>query len=178
VTIGAPPSTPEPPYFSDDYLTRCRQAFEAEDLEQLLRVHIAFACSEPEMLELQELIVRGRLQMARDTLLSFWDPDPTADVMPILADIAVPVLVTHGSEDRLVSFEAAEQIAARLPNAQLYGFEGKGHFPIFTATDRFCEVLRSFVRTGGSADEPAPQAARRRRTDLENRLGSPDTHRA
>ena len=43
---------------------------------------------------------------------------------------------------------AAEQIAAGLPNAQLYAFEGKGHLPIFTATDEFCEVLRRFVRTG------------------------------
>ncbi|MGH6920202.1 MAG: alpha/beta fold hydrolase [Geminicoccaceae bacterium] len=145
VTIGAPPSTPAPPYFSDEYLRRCGQAFEAEDLEQLLRVHIAFACSEPEMLELRELIVRGRLQIARETLLSFWDPDPTAEVMPILADTTVPTLVTHGREDRLVSFEAAEHIAARLPNAELYAFDGKGHFPIFTATEEFCEVLRGFV---------------------------------
>ena len=31
---------------------------------------------------------------------------------------------------------------------KLYAFEGKGHLPIFTATDEFCEVLRRFVRTG------------------------------
>jgi pimeloyl-ACP methyl ester carboxylesterase len=158
VTIGAPPSAHEPPYFSDEYLRRCRQAFKAEDLERLLRIHTAFACSEPEMLELQELIVQGRLQMPRETLLSFWDPDPTADVMSILPDIAVPVLVTHGREDRLVSFQAAEHIAARLPNAQLYAFRGKGHLPIFTATEQFCDLLRKFVRMASLADELAPEA--------------------
>jgi pimeloyl-ACP methyl ester carboxylesterase len=71
-----------------------------------------------------------------------------AITMPLLADIGVPVLVTHGREDRLLDFIAAEEIAADLPNAQLYAFEGKGHLPIFTATAEFCEVLRRFVRTG------------------------------
>jgi pimeloyl-ACP methyl ester carboxylesterase len=63
------------------------------------------------------------------------------------------VLVTHGSADRLINFEAAEFIAARLPDARLYAFEGKGHMPLFTATDEFCEVLRRFVRTGTAAFE-------------------------
>jgi pimeloyl-ACP methyl ester carboxylesterase len=59
-------------------------------------------------------------------------------------------LIIHGREDRLVAFSAAEQIAAGLPNAQLYPFEGKGHLPIFSATDEFCEVLSRFVRTGST----------------------------
>ena len=100
------------------------------------------------MRELREQTIRSRLLLPRETILSFFDPDPGKDVMPLLADIRLPVLVTHGREDHLVAFAAAEQIAAGLPNAQLYAFEGKGHLPIFTATDEFCEVLRRFVRTG------------------------------
>ena len=45
-----------------------------------------------------------------------------------------------------LSFAAAELMAASLPDARLHGFEGKGHLPLFTATQEFCEVLRSFVR--------------------------------
>ena len=41
-------------------------------------------------------------------MLSFFDPDPTVDVTPILGEVAIPVLVTHGSEDRLIKVEAAE----------------------------------------------------------------------
>ena len=63
----------------------------------------------------------------------------------------MPTLVTHGREDRLVLFAAAEELAARLPNAQLYVFEGKGHAPIFTATEEFCEVLRRFVLCGNAS---------------------------
>ena len=70
------------------------------------------------------------------------------DIVPILRSIAVPTLVAHGREDRLVDFAAAEYIAARIPGARLYAFEGKGHSPMFSATDEFCEVLRRFVRSG------------------------------
>ena len=81
-------------------------------------------------------------------MLSFFDPDSTVEVTPVLEEIAVPVLVTHGSADRLILFEAAQLMMARLPDARLYVFEGKGHLPLFTATDEFCEVLRGFARTG------------------------------
>jgi pimeloyl-ACP methyl ester carboxylesterase len=100
------------------------------------------------MLELCEQTIQGRLLLPRETILSFFDPDPSKDVMPLLAEIRMPVLVAHGREDRLLAFAAAEQITAGLPDARLYVFEGKGHLPIFTATDEFCEVLRCFVHTG------------------------------
>jgi pimeloyl-ACP methyl ester carboxylesterase len=77
----------------------------------------------------------------------FFDVDPNVEVMAILPEIVVPALVTHGRADRLIHFAAAECLAARLPDAQLYAFEGKGHLPLFTATDEFCDVLRRFVRT-------------------------------
>jgi pimeloyl-ACP methyl ester carboxylesterase len=65
--------------------------------------------------------------------------------LPLLPAIAAPTLVTHGRDDRLVSFAAAELTASLLPNARLHGFKGKGHLPLFTATQEFCEVLRAFV---------------------------------
>jgi pimeloyl-ACP methyl ester carboxylesterase len=76
--------------------------------------------------------------------------------MPLLAAIPMPVLVMHGREDRLLAFAAAEQIAAGLPDARLYAFEGKGHLPIFTATDEFCEALRRFVRVEDGLSENRP----------------------
>jgi len=100
------------------------------------------------MRELREQTISSRLLLPHETILSFFDLDPGKDVMPLLPDIRMPVLVTHGREDRVLAFTAAEEIASELPNAQLYAFEGKGHLPIFTATDEFCRVLRRFVRTG------------------------------
>ena len=109
-------------------------------------MHTELVFSEPEMQELRERTIRSRLLLPRETFLSFFDPDPTKDVMPLLSAITAPVLVAHGREDRLIAFAAAEEIAARLPNAQLCAFERKGHLPIFTATTEFCNVVRRFVR--------------------------------
>jgi pimeloyl-ACP methyl ester carboxylesterase len=144
VTVGTPPD--DHSLFNASYLEIRRKALEREDVAQLIRTQTELVFSEPEMRELREQTIRSRLLLPRETILSFFDFDPTKDVMPLLAEIGLPVLVMHGREDRAVAFPAAEQISAGLPNARLYAFEGKGHLPIFTATDEFCEALRRFVR--------------------------------
>jgi class 3 adenylate cyclase/pimeloyl-ACP methyl ester carboxylesterase len=153
VTIGTPPAAPGPPFFLYDYLSTHRRLSAKGDLEAIIRFHTATVLSEPATRELRELFVRKRLEMPHETLLSFFDPDPTIDVTPILGEIAVPVLLIHGGADRLIDPRAAQFIAAQLPDARVYVFEGKGHMPLFMATDEFCQVLRTFVRTGTSAFE-------------------------
>jgi pimeloyl-ACP methyl ester carboxylesterase len=142
IVLGTPPSDYSRA-FHPAYLER-RQG--VKDVADIVRLHTELVYSEPEMEELRERTIRSRMLLPRETLLSFFDPDPTKDVMPLLSAITAPVLVAHGREDRLVAFAAAEQIAAHLPHAQLYAFERKGHLPIFTATTEFCNVVRRFVR--------------------------------
>jgi class 3 adenylate cyclase/pimeloyl-ACP methyl ester carboxylesterase len=148
VTVGATPGTLSTATFRSEYVEQYWAAMAAQDIERLIRSHTELVYSEPEMRELREQTIRNRLRLPRETILSFFDPDPTVDVMPFLAEIAVPTLVTQGGEDRLHVLAAAERFAAQLPNARLHVFKGKGHLPIFTATDEFCNVLRSFVQTG------------------------------
>jgi DNA-binding winged helix-turn-helix (wHTH) protein/pimeloyl-ACP methyl ester carboxylesterase len=145
ITLGAPPSDLSRAFYPA-YLERCILDQEMKDIAEILRLHIERVFSEPEMHELRERTIRSRLSLPRETILSFFDPDPTKDVMPLLAGISTPVLVTHGREDRVIAFAAAEGIAVSLPNARLYPFERKGHLPIFTATSEFCNVVRRFVR--------------------------------
>jgi pimeloyl-ACP methyl ester carboxylesterase len=143
VTLGAPPSD-----FSRAYQPLYLKGLRIDlELADVVRLHTELVYSEPEMRELREQTIRTRLLLPRETILSFFDPDPSKDIMPLLASIRLPVLVAHGRKDLLVAFIAAEEIAAGLQNAQLYAFEGKGHLPIFTATAEFCDVLRRFVRT-------------------------------
>ena len=94
------------------------------------------------------MAIERMCRLPTETILSFYDPDPGMDIAPLLESIAVPTLVAHGGEDRLVTSAASEFIASRIPGAQLYIFDGKGHTPMFSATDEFCEVLRNFIRTG------------------------------
>ena len=53
--------------------------------------------------------------------------------------------------------EDGRHLAAHIPGAQLYPFEGLGHLPVFTARREFRETLRQFVRTGEARPE-APVA--------------------
>ena len=68
------------------------------------------------------------------------------DVDPLLRDITVPTLVTHGSGDRCVDFATAPYLAERIPNAKLYAFHGGGHMAMLTSTKEFCDVVRRFVQ--------------------------------
>jgi class 3 adenylate cyclase/pimeloyl-ACP methyl ester carboxylesterase len=167
VTIGCPPSDTGPPFFSEDYMKRTKEMFERGDIEGIVRFHTSLVLSEPETRQLRELFVQNRLQVPYETTLSFFDRDSTVDVTSILSEITVPTLVTHGCEDRLVAFHAAEYLSARLPNAQLYPFHARGHLLLFTATDEFCEVLRRFVRSG-TTDQPARSRRSWVNQDLQN----------
>jgi pimeloyl-ACP methyl ester carboxylesterase len=141
-----------------DYWRLCPEAHARGDVEALLRILGSFMYSEPGTEELKRQLVERGLRLPKETVLSFYDPDPDVDVSALLGRVAIPALVTHGTADQLIPFSAAEYLAEGLPDARLYGFKGKGHLPIFTATDEFCDVLRTFVHTGTIGFENAPSS--------------------
>lgn len=147
VLIGTPLDiTPGGPWLvrsaEDD---RFRAALKAGDLERAMQHFAATVVSDPDTGELAEQFTRNLLRLPRESILSTWTPDPELDISPILASVKTPTLVLHGTEDRRVSVVAAHHLARHIPDARLHLFEGRGHLPIFTATDEFCEVLRRFV---------------------------------
>ena len=126
---------------------RFRAALAAGDLDLAMQCFVATVVSDPDTGELAEQFTRNLLGLPRDSILSTWTPDPDLDIAPILDQVKVPTLVLHGTEDRRVSVAAAHHLAAHIPGACLYLFEGRGHLPIFTATAEFCDVLRRFIAT-------------------------------
>ena len=152
VLIGAPTDigTRDSPAQRPDYLNAVTTFLAEDDLAGLMRYHIGRVFSEPDVADLAASRLNRWLEMPRETALSFYDRDPEMDIRPLLPAIRVPTLIAHGTEDRQVPFAAAEYLAAHIPGAQLYAFEGYGHVPLFTATREFCEVLRRFVRTGAA----------------------------
>jgi class 3 adenylate cyclase/pimeloyl-ACP methyl ester carboxylesterase len=162
VLIGTPTGAIGPGgtnFLDPEYVRRRAEAYAREDVEALIQLQMEFVYTEESAGELRRIGVERCRSLPRDTALSFYDPDPGLDILPILRSIAVPTLVAHGRDDRLNAFAAAEHIAARIPGARLYAFEGRGHNPMFSATEEFCEVLRRFVRTGEVAGDPARSAA-------------------
>jgi pimeloyl-ACP methyl ester carboxylesterase len=149
----APPDSGDFQTFSHEYLRQRAEAYRERDVETLVRLQNDFVYSEPGTEEVKRLVLEHRLRLPPDTILSFYDADPEANVASILSLLSCPILVVHGTEDRLISFATAEYLTKRIPNAQLYAFEGKGNLPIFTATSEFCQILRKFIR-----EEHNPQA--------------------
>jgi 3-oxoadipate enol-lactonase len=49
------------------------------------------------------------------------------DAFDRLSRIAVPTLVLHGTEDRIIARGNAELLAGRIPGAELQLLEGAGH---------------------------------------------------
>jgi pimeloyl-ACP methyl ester carboxylesterase len=68
------------------------------------------------------------------------------DATDSMSKLKLPVLVTHGAEDRNVKVGAARYIAATIPGAQLSIYEGIGHSPFYEDADRFNSELAAFVR--------------------------------
>lgn len=63
----------------------------------------------------------------------------------ILSDLSLPVLVTAGSSDAMVSPRMAEHIAETVPGARLSRYPAVGHAPFLEARDRFDRELAEFV---------------------------------
>jgi pimeloyl-ACP methyl ester carboxylesterase len=68
------------------------------------------------------------------------------DATENMSKLTIPVLVTHGSEDRNAKLGAAKYTAATIPGAKLSVYEGIGHAPFFEDADRFNGELANFVR--------------------------------
>ena len=73
-----------------------------------------------------EQFVKDRLAQPRETILSFFDPDPEMDIAPLLCAVSVPTLVMHGTEDRNVPLEVGRYLAGHIPGARFYVFQRPG----------------------------------------------------
>lgn len=69
----------------------------------------------------------------------------------MLERLALPVLVTHGTHDRVILPSFGEFTASAVPNARLSLYDGVGHSPFWEDAPRFNHELAEFVR---SANQP------------------------
>jgi pimeloyl-ACP methyl ester carboxylesterase len=142
---GANSPWPPPPRPAD-----FQSALAVRDIEQVVRIFATLLFPESGAEDLIQNWVKAALKFTPEALFDFFfdDPDADRDISGLLPGIQVPTLVTTGDLDRLVSMETTHYLRRQIPGAQLYIFAGKGHLPVYTATQEFCDVLRSFVRDG------------------------------
>src|SRR5450631_252967 len=68
------------------------------------------------------------------------------DATEMMSKLKLPVLVTHGAEDRNAKLAAAKYTASVIPDARLSIYEGIGHAPFYEDATRFNTELAAFVR--------------------------------
>ena len=69
------------------------------------------------------------------------------DATELMSKLTLPVLVTHGAEDRNAKLGAAKYTASVIPGAKLSIYEGIGHAPFYEDAPRFNAELAAFVRS-------------------------------
>ena len=68
------------------------------------------------------------------------------DATEAMSKLKLPVLVTHGAEDKNSKLGNAKYTASVIPGARLSVYEGIGHAPFYEAPERFNAELAAFVR--------------------------------
>ena len=68
------------------------------------------------------------------------------DLSEQLGKIDLPVLLIGGRRDKLVSFDALEAMADRLPGARLLRIPGAAHAPFLTDASTVAEGMQSFIK--------------------------------
>jgi len=105
----------------------------------------AFAEAHPEHVEEDQRVGRAQPQhpegqRRQREAVQGWD---AYDRLP---ELGLPVLVLHGSEDRLIDVENARVLASRIPGAELAVLEGAGHVYHSEQAERADEIVLDFVR--------------------------------
>lgn len=96
---------------------------------------------------LEELLVSGFDRITRRLPGTENDIRITRTTTYPLEQIAVPVLVVHGTKDRLVPFaQYGRSLAERIPGAQLLAVEGGEHMAIFTHRNEVRARVTQFLR--------------------------------
>jgi non-heme chloroperoxidase len=73
------------------------------------------------------------------------------DLDDMLHNLKLPVLVTHGSDDKNLKLIAGEYTAKVIAGAKLSVYQGIGHSPFFEDAPRFNAELAAFVRSAQKA---------------------------
>ena len=74
------------------------------------------------------------------------------DATEMMSKLKLPVLVTHGAEDRNAKLATAKYTASVIPGAKLSVYQGIGHSPFYEDAPRFNAELAAFVRAAAKTD--------------------------
>jgi pimeloyl-ACP methyl ester carboxylesterase len=142
---GAPPR----------YLFEMFDAVQNGDLERAselqIRIYLDSESRQPEEVDpglRQKALAMNRIPINQNTFfLADMQPLNPMDSPAIarLENVTCPTLIVAGSFDHPEVLRAADEMAARVPHARKYIFEGCGHVPTYEKPEDFTQVLMDFL---------------------------------
>ena len=140
------------PRFAGAFSSRHLVDLVAEDLSTRIAATRTFlhACfsRQPSQDEF-EIMLAFNMMVPREVRLALSGREFDGD--SLLRRLALPVLVTFGIEDKILTLEGARHAAAVTPGARLSLYDGIGHAPFWEDAPRFNRELAEFVRTASAA---------------------------
>jgi len=85
-----------------------------------------------------------------------------ANVYDLLAQVRVPTLALHGTQDKIVPYSHAEKMVAAIPGARLVTFEGGGHMLPGREAAKVNRLIRDFVFDRPVESHVIPRMAERK----------------
>jgi pimeloyl-[acyl-carrier protein] methyl ester esterase len=96
--------------------------------------------------ELAGFAVRDGRLPAPETAIAALETLRREDLRPLLPGIALPVLVQHGTLDRIIPVGAGRFLGAQLPGATCVELSGAGHAPFLSRPQESFRQWREFLR--------------------------------
>ena len=115
---------------------------EAAQSQPAMEAFVSLLFHTPESLAVRDEVLGYSLQVPHAVRLGIGQR--VEDGADVLAALKIPVLVTHGQEDRLVLPESGRRIASQVKHAELSLYPGVGHSPFWEEAPRFNEELARF----------------------------------
>jgi pimeloyl-ACP methyl ester carboxylesterase len=80
-----------------------------------------------------------------DGIRQLANADGSFDTRTRVRQIAVPTLITVGSQDRVTLPERGRFLHQQIKGSEFVVFDGAGHFPLYQCTNEFCTVSLGFL---------------------------------
>jgi proline iminopeptidase len=119
-----------------------------DEASALIEDQMPFHFREPQGAALGEYLRRtgGLARYAPDVIRHFSSQDYGGiDVEHRLGEVTHPVLVLAGRHDRTCAVGASQEMARRLPNAELVVFDNSAHMMFAEEQDRYLAAVRQFL---------------------------------
>ena len=71
--------------------------------------------------------------------------DAAADIESALTAMQMPVLIIHGTDDHIISYESSLELQKRIPHAQLITMDSAGHLPTGRYPVRINNAIKAFA---------------------------------